>query len=149
MQRESQQGKKQGNSAGKGSRNGSEQGSHKARGSELFLSGVFQSHVRGFGFVTVQGLSEDLYIPAGKTGNAFYGDTVEVRILSGADPEMMQQIRAIHEAEQNGTGSCSRSAAKAASPPKAQRTGIGPRQRSYASSPMALRKSSVPIRRKP
>jgi ribonuclease R len=96
-----QKGKQQGNK--QGSRNGREQGSHKARGSELFLSGVFQSHVRGFGFVTVQGLSEDLYIPAGKTGNAFYGDTVEVRILSGADPEMMQQIRAIHEAEQNGT----------------------------------------------
>ncbi|WP_130836715.1 ribonuclease R [Lachnoclostridium sp. Marseille-P6806] len=48
---------------------------------ERRYTGVFQSNIRGFGFVVVEGLEQDLFVPAGRTGNAFYGDTVEVRVL--------------------------------------------------------------------
>jgi ribonuclease R len=68
----------------------------------ILLEGVFQSHVRGFGFVTVEGLDQDLYIPVGKTANAFYGDRVSVRVISGADSAFVQQVEAIEEAARTG-----------------------------------------------
>lgn len=43
------------------------------------LTGTYLSSARGFGFVRVEGLEEDLYVPVGKSKNAFYGDTVEVQ----------------------------------------------------------------------
>ena len=58
----------------------------KKKSKEILYTGVFQSNLRGFGFVIVDGLDEDLYIPAGKTGNAFYGDTVEARLIRGEAP---------------------------------------------------------------
>ena len=42
------------------------------------LTGTFTSHSKGFGFVTVEGYSEDFYIPAEQTGNAFHMDVVEI-----------------------------------------------------------------------
>ncbi|MDO4285386.1 MAG: ribonuclease R [Eubacteriales bacterium] len=42
------------------------------------LTGIYTSNARGFGFVSVEGLEQDLFIPSGKSGGAFYGDTVEV-----------------------------------------------------------------------
>ena len=42
------------------------------------LTGVYTSNARGFGFVTVEGLEQDLFIPPSKSGGAFCGDTVEV-----------------------------------------------------------------------
>lgn len=47
------------------------------------LTGIFTSNVRGFGFVTVDGMDEDLFIPEGRTGGAMYSDVVEVRLLPG------------------------------------------------------------------
>ncbi len=44
------------------------------------LTGIYLSNARGFGFVRVEGMEEDLYIPIGKGKNAFYGDTVEVKL---------------------------------------------------------------------
>ena len=58
----------------------------KKKSKEMLYTGVFQSNLRGFGFVIVDGLDEDLYIPVGKTGNAFYGDTVEARLIRGEAP---------------------------------------------------------------
>ena len=44
------------------------------------LVGVFTAHPRGFGFVTVEGEPEDIFIPAPYTGGAFHKDVVKVKI---------------------------------------------------------------------
>lgn len=49
--------------------------------SDAGIVGIFTSNSRGFGFVSVEGRDEDIYIPEGETGNAFLGDTVAVEIL--------------------------------------------------------------------
>lgn len=40
------------------------------------IAGVFSGHPKGFGFVTVEGLEQDIFIPEEKTGSALHGDTV-------------------------------------------------------------------------
>ncbi len=42
------------------------------------LTGVFSGTARGFGFVTVEGWSEDVFIPPDQTGGALNGDTVRI-----------------------------------------------------------------------
>ena len=44
------------------------------------LTGVFESHPRGFGFVTVEGEDEDIFIPESKVHGALYHDTVQVAL---------------------------------------------------------------------
>ena len=51
---------------------------------EQIYTGRFDSNARGFGFVTVEGVDRDLFIPEGCTGGAVYGDLVEVRITRGS-----------------------------------------------------------------
>lgn len=46
--------------------------------------GVFTSHARGFGFVSVPDWEQDIYISPEDTGNAFLGDTVRV-VLKGQE----------------------------------------------------------------
>ncbi len=49
--------------------------------SEVFAqTGVFAAHHRGFGFVTIEGREDDLFIPPDDTGDAMDGDTVQVVI---------------------------------------------------------------------
>ncbi len=43
------------------------------------LQGIFTAHPRGFGFVTVEGFDEDLFVPPDNVRDALDGDTVEVR----------------------------------------------------------------------
>ncbi|MDO5416711.1 MAG: ribonuclease R [Lachnospiraceae bacterium] len=46
---------------------------------ELFsLSGIFSGHPKGFGFVTVEGMEQDVFIPAEKTNGALHGDKVQL-----------------------------------------------------------------------
>ena len=45
-----------------------------------FLTGVFAAHPRGFGFVTVEGEDEDIFIPESQVNGAFHGDTVQVAL---------------------------------------------------------------------
>jgi len=40
--------------------------------------GVFTGHARGFGFVTIEGEEQDIFIPAEKTASAMNGDKVQV-----------------------------------------------------------------------
>ena len=51
--------------------------------------GIFISHARGFGFVSVEGQEQDIFIGENDTGDAFLGDTVEVVIKGrgGRRPE--------------------------------------------------------------
>ncbi|MDO4331097.1 MAG: ribonuclease R [Eubacteriales bacterium] len=50
---------------------------------EKEMTGVFTSHAKGFGFVSVDGVEEDFFIPEGCVHDAFHGDTVKIRILPG------------------------------------------------------------------
>ncbi|MBR2038141.1 MAG: ribonuclease R [Lachnospiraceae bacterium] len=45
------------------------------------LTGIFISHQKGFGFVEVEGVEEDYFIPAEYTGGAFHQDIVEIALL--------------------------------------------------------------------
>lgn len=45
-------------------------------------TGMFCGHPKGFGFVTVEGLLQDVFIPAEKTGGALHGDKVQIVVES-------------------------------------------------------------------
>ena len=51
--------------------------------------GVYTSHAKGFGFVSVEGEEQDIFIGENDAGDAFLGDTVEVVIKghAGKRPE--------------------------------------------------------------
>lgn len=49
------------------------------------VSGIFFGHPKGFGFVTVEGRPQDLFIPEEKTGEALHGDTVLVAVETEAE----------------------------------------------------------------
>lgn len=53
-----------------------------AKSEGKFLTGVFSAHPRGFGFVSVEGEDEDIFIGEAQIGGAFHGDTVQVSLLS-------------------------------------------------------------------
>lgn len=60
----------------------SEKGKYsKAEGK--FLVGEFTAHPRGFGFVTVEGQEDDIFIPESQVNGAFHKDTVQVTLLRG------------------------------------------------------------------
>ena len=44
------------------------------------LTGVFTAHPRGFGFVSVEGEDEDIFIPAPYVNGAFHKDIVRVKV---------------------------------------------------------------------
>ena len=45
------------------------------------VTGVFTAHQRGFGFVTVEGENEDIFIPGDKVNGAMHMDRVEIAVL--------------------------------------------------------------------
>jgi len=45
-----------------------------------YLTGVFTAHPRGFGFVTVEGEEEDIFIPGTQTNGALHMDTVQITL---------------------------------------------------------------------
>lgn len=52
--------------------------------------GIFSGHAKGFGFVTIEGREQDIYIPAEKTGGAMHGDRVQIVVETedgGRKPE--------------------------------------------------------------
>ncbi len=51
-----------------------------AKGQNTLCTGVFEAHARGFGFVTVDGEEEDIFIPESKVNGAFHQDTVQVTV---------------------------------------------------------------------
>lgn len=55
------------------------------KGEAKHLTGIYQAHQRGFGFVTVEGEETDIFVGEEDTNGAFNGDTVEVAITK--EPE--------------------------------------------------------------
>lgn len=47
-----------------------------------YRTGTFTAHPRGFGFVSVEGEEEDIFIPESQVNGAFHMDTVQVAIVS-------------------------------------------------------------------
>ena len=47
------------------------------------LTGKYTAHVKGFGFVEIEGQEEDIFIPEESTGGAFEGDMVQVAVTPG------------------------------------------------------------------
>ena len=54
-----------------------------SRKREKIITGIFQSSRTGRGFVTAEGLDRDLVVRPENTMHAFYGDTVECKIIHG------------------------------------------------------------------
>lgn len=50
------------------------------KSSGKFLTGIFTAHQRGFGFVTVEGEDEDIFIPESQINGALHMDTVQVSV---------------------------------------------------------------------
>ena len=61
----------------------------KKHGKEREAEGVFSATRSGFGFVTVEGEAEDIFIPAAHTMGALHGDSValRIRLLPGGKTE--------------------------------------------------------------
>lgn len=53
------------------------------KGEAKRLTGIYQAHPRGFGFVTIEGETEDIFIGEDDTNGAFQGDTVEITLKIG------------------------------------------------------------------
>lgn len=71
------------------------------KGAGRTLRGVYQAHPRGFGFVTVEGETDDIFIPEKETNGALHGDTVE--ILLTASPEGKRKEGKIVKIAERGT----------------------------------------------
>ena len=55
------------------------------KGEAKHLTGVYRASMKGFGFVTVEGETEDIYIAEDDVNGAFDGDTVELTITREAE----------------------------------------------------------------
>lgn len=71
------------------------------KGAGRTLCGVYQAHPRGFGFVTIEGETDDIFIPEKETNGALHGDTVE--ILLTASPEGKRKEGKIVKIAERGT----------------------------------------------
>lgn len=71
------------------------------KGAGRTLRGVYQAHPRGFGFVTIEGETDDIFIPEKETSGALHGDTVE--ILLTASPEGKRKEGKIVKIAERGT----------------------------------------------
>lgn len=52
-----------------------------SKGTHPNLTGVFTAHTRGFGFVTVEGEDEDIFIPQNDINGAIHEDVVQVALM--------------------------------------------------------------------
>ncbi len=53
------------------------------RAQDFARAGIFSGHPRGFGFVSVEDMEADVFIPAEKTAGAMHGDKVQVVVEEG------------------------------------------------------------------
>ena len=66
------------------------------REKEQPLTGVFTGHPKGFGFVAVDGLEEDIYISAERVHGALHQDVVQVE-LKEAQEELGDGLDAVSD----------------------------------------------------
>lgn len=52
-----------------------------SKAEKKYLTGIFTANQKGFGFVTVEGEEEDIFISAEDTGGAMHKDTVQISLL--------------------------------------------------------------------
>ena len=62
-----------------------------SKAEEKYLIGIFTAHQRGFGFVTVPGEDEDIFIPEAQVNGAMHLDTVQVAVTKGASSEKRRE----------------------------------------------------------
>ncbi len=68
-----------------------------------FLRGTFTGNVRGFGFVTIEGEPEDIFIPEERINGAMHGDLVQVSLLPGKAENGKRREGAVVKILQRGT----------------------------------------------
>lgn len=56
-----------------------------------FMTGIFTAHQRGFGFVTVEGEDEDIFIPETQINGAMHQDEVQIAITKGASSDRRRE----------------------------------------------------------
>lgn len=61
------------------------------------LVGEYTAHPRGFGFVSAEGETEDIFIPPGKNNGALHQDTVEIEVCPSSGKRKEGRVRAILE----------------------------------------------------
>lgn len=72
----------------------------------ISMVGIFTGNARGFGFVTIEGRDQDVFIPGDKTGGALHGDKVQLVVSpngNGKRPEGTV-IRVVEHANQTIIG---------------------------------------------
>ncbi len=67
-----------------------------------FLTGAFIGNTRGFGFVSVEGEEEDIFIPESQINGAIHGDTVQVALTPGKVEDGKRREGAIVKILQRG-----------------------------------------------
>ena len=58
-----------------------------SKSEEKKIVGTFQAHPKGFGFVSVEGEKEDIFIPESETNGAMHMDTVEISVSPAVTPQ--------------------------------------------------------------
>lgn len=51
------------------------------------LIGIYTGHAKGFGFVTIEGMDDDFFIPEGCSLNACHNDTVQIEVIKNSARE--------------------------------------------------------------
>ena len=69
-----------------------------------YVKGDFIGTTKGFGFVNVKGMTEDIFIPANKTMNALDGEKVIVKILSTTNEGCDGEVVSIYDELRNIVG---------------------------------------------
>ncbi len=64
-------------------------------GEDKYLTGIFSSNTKGFGFVTVEGYDEDFFIPEKYTQMAFHKDTVRIEPVGAQQPGGRREARVV------------------------------------------------------
>ncbi|MGN0240816.1 MAG: ribonuclease R family protein, partial [Candidatus Weimeria sp.] len=69
--------------------------SEPVSGEDKYLTGIFSSNTKGFGFVTVEGYDEDFFIPEKYTQMAFHKDTVRIEPVGAPAPGGRPEARVV------------------------------------------------------
>ena len=60
-----------------------------------YLTGIFQGNEKGFGFVKIEGMDEEIYISKNSTASALNGDTVVIEIIDASSKDGHKEGRVL------------------------------------------------------